>query len=515
MEGGRLIGFGRRLLASVGYGAAYWLLWQLSFDQWFLPAGLRFTVFLLTPLRYWPYVLMGDAAALLVIRLPMIDNYGPLWTLLSPFLLGPWAALAISAIRIRLHTVERYAQWLPAIGIGIAIWANLGNVIANTALSGPKSFDTLEKSINSVIGNYLGILLIALPVFFFALGRHRDNRNRAFTRDIAITVALIATAYATLTVDFGVKPPINQLLLMLMFLPSAWLTVSHGWRGAAAGIFIVNLAIAQTINYTNEQAARNYDIFLVQCALALAASVMLAVGTKISLLYDRARKLGLSEQQALDMARSNLLFAEGNLREQVLFMAQMQIYMDDQRKQLVEQLKANGKATEAMLLNSAAVEHMQAFERRATAIYPLKIEEKGLYGVIFPETFTEFWAGDAEVLFLRATGQPRHLSVDLQLTAYRCICNAFTVLAQGAPTQYTVKLSTRTRGQRRGIAFKIVARPTQPPQVTRSGAMAEIDLERRVQAYGGALGRHHLDCVHVLLWEATSAQPGAGRLSAS
>lgn len=188
-------------------------------------------------------------------------------------------------------------------------------------------------------------------------------------------------------------------------------------------------------------------------------------------------------------------------------MAQMQVFMEDQRKQLVNLLKAQGKFTDAMLLNSAAVEHMQSFESRATAIYPLKIEEVGLYRVIFPEAFTDFWAGDAEVIYLHAVGVPRTLSVDLQLTAYRCICNAFTVLAQSAPSRYVVKLKTWNRGKYRGIIFKIVATPTRPPEVTRSGAMAEIDLERRVKAYGGAFGRRQLHCVHVLLWEPAGNTP--------
>ena len=501
MEGSRWIGVGKGLLIGAGYCAAYWLLWQASFDQWFLPAGLRVTLFLLAPFRYWPYLLAGDAAALLLIRTPMADDYGHLWAYLSPFLLAPFVTSLVFVFRKRLTKAEKIARWLPLIGICLAAWGTTGNITINFALSGPSSFNTFEKALNFAVGNYLGILLIALPCYFTALHNPLGVKNKKFIRDAIIATAFIVAIYAIAIANQQIEHPTRQSLLMLMILPAVWLTFMHGWRGAALGLFLVNLAIAQTMTYTGEQAARDYNVFQVQFALSIAASALLVLGAKISQLFDRARQLGISEKQAFEMTRSSLLLGEHNLREQVLYMAQMQVCMDDQRKQLVDLFKSHGKYTEAMMLNSAAVEHMQSFESRASAIYPLQIEELGLYGVIFPETFTEFWAGDADVLFVRAVGQPKLLSVDLQLTAYRCICNAFALLAQGAPDLFLVKLRTWKRGSRRGILFKITGEPTQPLQITRSGTLAEVDLERRVKAYGGAMGRRRMHCVHVLLWE--------------
>lgn len=507
MEGSGWFRLSKGLLSSALYCAAYWCLWQASFDQWFLPAGLRATVFLLAPLRYWPYLLLGDTAALLMIRSPMVEDYGPVWSYLSPFLLAPWVTTVVFFIRKKLRTPERQAPWLPLIGIGLALWGVLGNVTINTALSGPPSFDTLSKALNFAVGNYLGILLLALPAYFFSLGKHRQITGTSFVRDAIIALVVVVGLHASLTLDVGITRSTKQILLMVLFLPAAWLMLMHGWRGAAMGICMVNLAIAQTMTYTGEKGTKDYDVYLIQVGLTIAASILLVIGTKISSLYDRARQLGISEQRAQAMTRSSLLAGEDSLREQVLYMAQMHVYMDDQRKQLVELLKSQGKFTDAMLLNSAAVEHMQSFESRARAIYPLGIEEEGLYKVIFPETFTDFWAGDAEVLYLHAIGMPRILSVDLQLTAYRCICNAFTVLAQNRPYRYTVKLKTWKRGRYQGIVFKITALSNQSPQLTQSGAMAEVDLERRVKAFGGTLGRRRLDCVRVLLWELVSHAP--------
>lgn len=506
MESSRWANIGKGLLIGIGYCAAYWLLWQASFDQWFLPAGLRVTAFLLAKYKYWPYLLAGDAAALLIIRTPMSDDYGLVWSYVSPFFLGPCVNALVLGFKRKLTTTGRVAQWLPLIGICLALWGTAANIAINFALSGPPSFNTFEKALNFAIGNYLGILMIALPCFFIALRKPLAIQNKRFARDAAIASALIAAGYFFSAGKQLSEPQLHQSILMLMILPVVLLTSLHGWRGAAFGLFLVNLVIAQTMTYTGEQAVRNYDVFQVQFALSIAASALLALGTKISNLFDHARQLGISEKQALEMTRSSTLMGEQNLREHVLYMAQMQVRMDDQRKQLVELLKSQGKYTEAMMLNSAAVEHMQWFESRASAIYPIQIEELGLYGVIFPETFTDFWAGDADVLFVRATGQPAKLSIDLQLTAYRCICNAFTLLTQGAPELFRVKLHVWERKKRRGILFKIMGTPSQPLQITRSGALAEADLERRVKAYGGVIGRRQLHCVHVLLWESVESE---------
>lgn len=160
-----------------------------------------------------------------------------------------------------------------------------------------------------------------------------------------------------------------------------------------------------------------------------------------------------------------------------------------------------------MLLNSKAVEHMQWFESQSAALYPLHIEERGLYAVIHPESFTDFWAGAAEVQYAQMRGQPRTLTVDLQLAAYRCICNAFALLSDCAPEAYRVTLRVWRRGGRRGISIKMTATPTQPPQISRASTVAEVDLGRRVKAYGGALRRRPAHGVHILLWEPADTDP--------
>lgn len=510
MESSKWVHIGKGLVLGAVYCAAYWLLWNASFTQWFLPAGLRVAALLFLPYRSWPYIFAGDAAALLVMRAPKADEYSVQWAYASPFLLMPSVAIVVAAIRMRATDMKRVINWLPLIVLLIAISGSISNLAVNYFLSGPPVTTSFtERLLRVSIGYFSGILIIVLPCILWLQRRENHYYRKHLLRDTFICIALISTLFLAISLPEGIQQIARQSMLMLMILPAAGLTYLHGWRGAAISLIIVNLAIAQTLPYTGLPGTYDAAVFIAQFALVIVGSMLLILGDKISHLYESARQLGISEKQALEMTRSSLLVGETNLREQVLYMAQMQVCMDDQRKQLVETLKAQGKFTDAMLLNSEAVEHMQSFESRATAIYPLRIEELGLYGVIFPETFTDFWAGDADVHYVSALGQPKMLSVGLQLATYRCICNVFALLSQGAPEHVRVKLRAWTRGNKRGMIFKITAPATQPLQVTRAGTLAEVDLERRVKAYGGAIRRRRLDCVHVLLWESIDSDIGS------
>ncbi|MFC6840257.1 MASE1 domain-containing protein [Xanthomonas theicola] len=63
-------------LLSAAYCAAFLVAWRCSVDQWYLPAGLRVATLLFLPYRLWPYLLLGDTAALLMIRVPMAQEQG-------------------------------------------------------------------------------------------------------------------------------------------------------------------------------------------------------------------------------------------------------------------------------------------------------------------------------------------------------------------------------------------------------------------------------------------------------
>ena len=70
----------------------------------------------------------GDAAALLVIRVPKAEQYSALWAYLSPFLLMPLVASLALFLRNRLKTDHEKSRWLPLIALTIALWSSTSNM---------------------------------------------------------------------------------------------------------------------------------------------------------------------------------------------------------------------------------------------------------------------------------------------------------------------------------------------------------------------------------------------------
>jgi hypothetical protein len=101
---GRIVAKGVAL--SIGYCIAYLVLRYFSFDQWFLPTGLRAISLFLLPLRYWPFVFIGDAAAVMYGRLSIADDNSATWVYFGPFalrLIAESCGSSVIARRLILH----------------------------------------------------------------------------------------------------------------------------------------------------------------------------------------------------------------------------------------------------------------------------------------------------------------------------------------------------------------------------------------------------------------------------
>ncbi len=504
MENAKLSDTAKGLALSTLYCASFLGAWCLSFDQWYLPAGIRALSLLFVPYRYWPYLFAGDAAALLVIRVPKAEQYSVLWAYLSPFLLMPLVSSLALLLRNKLKTAQQKTRWLPLAALSIALWSSASNMALNYFLFGPRASVTIANFYKFSIGDYLGILMITLPFLLF-IGRRNDQfAPKHAIRDAAIATITVLVIYCIASIP-ALETAFHQGLLMLMILPVVGLTFSHGWRGAAIGILAVNIITAMKIPYMNTPGTYDAEIFVTQQALAVAATALLMLGTMISDLFDKARASGLAEKEALLLAQNNFLSGESKLRDQVIYMAQMQVRLDEYRDELVDRLKQHRDFDAAMDLNNSGVAHARLFDQHALALYPMRIEEQGLYAVLNAEAFTDFWAHETSVRY-QLRGQPKRLTVDLQLAAYRCICNAFALLSECNPEHYTVKARVWRIGGKRGIAVFVTAKPTTAPHHSRGGLLAAMELEGRIKAHGGAVRRRHPNRIVMLLPEPACLQ---------
>jgi hypothetical protein len=474
---------------AVLYGIAYLALRYISFNQWFLPAGLRAACLLFMPYRYWPFIFLGDAGAVLYQRLPKLDDDNTAWVFAGPFLLIASVALGPFTARMKIRRPDAVHFWMPLICFLIATWATICTTIFNYTLGGPQQPDDARKFVEYVTGNFLGILMFVLPLLLWRFRKWKNHKAGEIIRDTLFSIAAIAPLYLFVESQPDQQGLMQQVALMLMILPAAYMTMAHGWHGAAIGVLVVNLGIAQTMEYAG--IPRYYDdtVFLSHIGLTIGAIVFLLFGARITLHYETARRAGLAEQEALKLARMSLLSNEPVLRDQLICMAQLQVLMDEERDQLAKALRANGKHREALRLNTIGMEQRQLFEEQALVLYPIGIERYGLFGVLDTPIFRESRASGTEVDLLFGRIDPRTLSDDLQVLAYRCLCHVIDSLSDWEPTHYRLQLRVWHGHGRRGIYISVSIQTAYDRHSTPFGESASLLLDARVRANGGILHR--------------------------
>ena len=447
--------FAKGLALSIVYCIAYLVLRYFSFDQWFLPTGLRAACLFFLSFRYWPFVFIGDAAAVMYGRLSIADENSAIWVYLGPFALIAGASIAPYLLRKKLPNVQAITRHLPIAAACFSAWSSFCTVGLNATLGGPSDNATIEFLINKFFGNYLGTFMVMLPVLIWInRSQHTESLKKAF-RDIAVAVIFIATMFAYLEYWYAGGDVGRKSILMLMICPALFLTYYHGWLGAALGVLLVNLGIAQTMTYTGMPGAYDETVFLAQIGLAIAASAFLILGTRITSHYEKAMDAGVAEEEAKKISRLTLLSNESVLRDQVLYMAQLQILLDDERRELVRWLKAQGRHKEAFDLNSSGAQRRQLFNEHALALYPIGIEEKGLFVVVQSQAFEDFWAAGTHVSIRFDDGDPKILAVELQLAAYRCLCSAIVLTCDWKPEELHIRMRVWRTCLRRGVYFSV------------------------------------------------------------
>ena len=326
-----------------------------------------------------------------------------------------------------------------------------------------------------------------------------DLPNSPHDQRCAARVSSGIRAFLFVEMQPGDQGLAEQIALLLMIVPAAYLTFSHGWHGAAVGIFIVNVGTAQAMEYVG--VPKHFDtVFLSQIGLSIFAIIFLLLGSRITAQYDTARQSGIAEQEALKLARMSLLSNEPAARDQLILMANMQVLMDDERDHLAKDLRANGKSREAMELHRRGVEHRQLFEMQALVVYPIGIERDGLFNVLDSSMFRESRASGAVVDLAFGRIDPRTLSEDLQMSAYRCLCHAIDHLSDWEPTCYRLRLRVWHGRTRRGLYLSADIATEYERQATPHGESASLLLDARVKAHGGILHRKP-HCISLLLSE--------------
>ncbi|WP_267122681.1 MASE1 domain-containing protein [Xanthomonas sacchari] len=473
-------------LLSAAYCAAFLLAWRSSLDQWFLPAGLRVTCLLFLPARRWPWLLAGDAAALLLLRVPMIEagDASTTWAYLSPFLLMPVVSLLPGAARAHVPDLIRKDGFLLLLALATALWSTLGNMAINTTLGGPSGPAPIDTLIRYWLGDYLGTLMFVLPALLWLRRDEAPARPSQLLHEGLASIAVVALLFVAIA--FIDDALLRQCVRVLLVVPAIALTLRHGWRGAALGVVLANVAVALSYPKIVEVGAHDEQAFAVQILLAVTATALFALGSRISAGYRHLREFGRVQEQALQFAQAGYLSAERTLRKHVVEYGDINVQMNRMRRDIVEHLRSRGHHAAAMQMTRTGVIQAQLLDEYVTALYPLGIETHGLYHTLRSVTFanlcnTEFrW---------RMRGDPRQLSLGLQLVVYRCVLNAVETLPR-AKTHLIEARVWRLRGTQ-GIVVRVTADASVLDVVRRDHPESDQELSARIKTHGGTYRRRH------------------------
>ncbi|MBN7138973.1 hypothetical protein A7A76_07680 [Lysobacter enzymogenes] len=474
------------LAVAVGYAMLFIFAWRLSQDQWYLPAGLRAASLLFLPMRLWPAVIIGDAAAVLSNRIGMLHKYPAEWVFGSSVLLMPSISAGAWALRQYVGPIGEKLHLTPLYAAALAIWMGLSNSTVNVVLNGPAGDITPSSFLKFALGYYLGMLLILLPCLLWRQRQTSLLVPQNFARDCMLAGSVIAALHliAVLCTDAASDQRVSFLLLML--LPAVALTFTHGWRGAAAGVVMVNLAIGFIMPNPNTAGAHDAVAYVAQQALALTGTMLIVLGSVISSHYESARLLGIAEREALSIARNNVFANERILRSKAVDIAQAQAHINFTRHELTQWLRTHGHSRAALELNSSGLAHSKLFNSHLAALYPLGIEDLGLYAILQTTVGSGFLGNGAQVK-LKLRGYPRRLSLNLQLAAYRSVADAVTILTSNGAEEIVVRARCVTsRKSNGGIVLSVSGASTSGIE-TEAARLASLDLRARAFALGGNL----------------------------
>ncbi|WP_084818922.1 MASE1 domain-containing protein [Xanthomonas albilineans] len=482
---------------SAAYCASFLLAWQLSVDQWYLPAGLRAATLLFLPYRLWPYLLLGDAAALLSISVPIAHEHGTslLGAYASSCMMMPCVALIVHAARRHMGRLLDHECLLLPLTLAFALWSTLCNIALDAISNGNTVLTPIQVLMRYWLGDYLGMLMFIMPSVLWLRRKEHEAANSQLLRDGILSSGAVVALFITaaMTQDRF----LHQLLMSMMVIPSIVLTLLYGWRGAAIGIVLANVAIGILLSDAKTLAAYNADAFFVQLVLAATTTGMWIFGSRLSSAFERALRFRHAREEALQFAQASYLQAERTLRRRVVEYTDITVHINRMRKDIVAYLRSKGQHAAAMEMTRTGMIQARLLDEYVSALYPLGIETHGLYDILRSTTFSHLCNTEFR---LSLKGDSKRLSVGLQLTAYRSVLNVIDTLPLAS--RHLIKARVWRTRHHQGITMCIIAYAS--PQNPAKHVVHDTDWElaARLETHGGTCRRRHAYSISFLVSEA-------------
>ncbi|WP_312316013.1 MASE1 domain-containing protein [Stenotrophomonas sp.] len=481
----RLQDFPEGLLVAALYAATCWAARQVSLDQFFLPAGIRVAALLICRREMWPYLLLGEYAYFAHLRIPLIDRHGLEWVVVSSAYQFPIVALVV--FLHRRSASKETGTWLLTVSAAAAVLIGVGTLLIAYALrpTAP-SGGFITIAFRNTLGDYIAILTVA-PLAMVWTRRHDiDWPSLLSSRCIYAGLSLLVCGVVSILIPHD-SPAEKATIQLLMAVPVIALTCLQGWWGAAIGMPLMNIFIRIGTPVTGLPESFDLDSFKVQLLTAVSGSALLAVGSRITHHYHQYTVQAKGRRQAISNARVSHIVGEGDLRNHVASLRSISDGLEVSLSSTVDWLRVRGYHDMASSLLSIATVHSRKFREQTSLVYPTTMEHVGLYLSLQVGGIGEIWEQTERIVQPHLTGDPCRLSLDLQLTAYRALTEAVSLLLEHEHGQLKIRARCGRIGSTHGIVVTVGSVDARHRFSRSTATMAIGRLSGRTQAWGGTV----------------------------
>lgn len=488
------------LLAGL-YALAYWTARHFSFDQLYLPAGVRVATLLLVPPRWWPYLLVGEYGHFAYARHTMIDTYGLTWAILGSAFLMP-------AVMLILHLYRRMMEpktdlWLMSIAATSAfVVTTLNLAFSHLLWPTPPTTPFGTNVVRFLVGDFIGILTLAPLALLWNMRGNRHSVMPGLVLPTAICFILMSLLAAAVLWIPTNSPSAKTDVLLLMALPAMALTCMHGWRGAAISVPLWSLIVRLTMPSVGIAESFDPASFSAKQSLAILgiSLPLLAVGSCLPYYYHQHRARERDRERSTFLARSAHIATEMDLRKRALDIRKLGDGLDHSLSDLADWLRCKGHDALAASLLHVITVHSRKFREQVTMVYPTSLEHVGLYLALQIGGIHEAWKNTDRLTLRRLGGDPCQLSVGLQLAAYRSIAEAVSLLLMVEAGQIQLRARSGSFHGAKGILVSVAVMHSRRLLSADTARQATLRLAGRTLGYNGTV-RCRRNRIRIVLME--------------
>jgi two-component system sensor histidine kinase UhpB len=490
---------------GLGYFLVWLALWPTVQPFWMLPYGLRFGALLLSPMRYWGWLLGAEWIASIGIVTSQgtpTDWNGLLFGELPDMLVmayGLWVARRFGG-QVTLNTPQQMARLL----LIVVVLVGATTAVDATALATLHRGDDqiLQVLGEQLLSHYLAILLL-VPLMVM-LVQDRLDRGALVSLSIDGVLVMLPSMVILLLLSRQVAPQ-PQFARVLSLAPVLYFAFRHGWRGACLAMLVTSLGITlaeQHLNYAPSTASAYLFLAVAGTGAMMLGSATDALRESSAYVAEQNAYLGAVNYHLDQLTGQLRNAARGNLRADENQRRHLAAELHDELGQNITAIQTHVKLAEARLqqaglkdisssINTILAHMRRALHRLLDDLRPAVLDEFGLMRALDEGPIRDLLTTADIEYHTDLYGDPRQLDEDIRTAIYRLAQESATnAVKHSGATEFRLRLRI---GKRQGVALALLDLRDNgsglPARVPRGGRGLQ-GMRDRVTSLGGDFRLH-------------------------